>query len=54
MGLWWGWGLSVFTIRHISENQTQGLQLDLISNNPSIAYVFVAMQHNLISTNDAK
>ena len=46
-------GLGIFAIRHISENQTQGLQLGLISNNPSIAYVFIAMQHNLI-TNDAK
>lgn len=53
-GLWWGWGLGVLTIRYISENQTQGLRLGLISNNPSIAYALVAMQHNLISTNDAK
>ena len=53
MSLWWGWVLGVFAIRHISENQTQGLKLGLISNNPSIAYVFIAMQHNLI-INDAK
>lgn len=36
------------------KNQTQGLRLGLISNNPSMTYALVAMQQNLISTNDAK